>query len=202
MFKVVKLLALSVIVILTRDRSCPPGQTERVTARPFKIVGRGFPACFSENYLFMIKAAQLNGADLDYWVARAEGLYPMLYRGQCYASDNVGDDFHQMRLYTPSKDWAQGGPILERLRLKPEPRSDQAGWRTAAPAAVQRPLFYQVGQTLLESAMRCYVAFKFGAEFDAERPVPYEIRQQHLIEANPRLPAAVELSSGDRDAWI
>lgn len=68
---------------------------------------------------------------------------------------------------TPSTDWAQGGPIIEREHIGtyhfvlPED-----GW---AASVFDDPIY--VGPTPLIAAMRCYVASKLGDEVE----VPEEL---------------------------
>jgi hypothetical protein len=69
--------------------------------------------------------------------------------------------------YNPSSDWFQGGPIIERedIRWQPTPLHKEAyycwkNWENVN----EEPLCGEHGSTLLEAAMRCYVASKFGEE--------------------------------------
>lgn len=118
-----------------------------------------------------MKVAELEGALLDLWVARAENV-------EVYADSN-GDMWEGNRTYRPSTDWARGGPIIERERIG----VDYLGhgcWKAgitqengvyAPDAAGQLPLT-QHGETALEAAMRVYVASKFGDEVpDLEKPL-------------------------------
>lgn len=95
-----------------------------------------------------MKVSELEGADLDYWVAIAIGMKNYIYPG-------TG------RRYSPSSDWSQGGPIIERERMS---------IRSVTPMDTQ--VWYvelglncfAYGETMLIAAMRCYVASKFGEE--------------------------------------
>jgi hypothetical protein len=64
-----------------------------------------------------MKTADLTGAMLDYWVARAEGV-----QVDATCDDITSEQWQYVRsgtieAYTPSSDWAQGGPIIERERI-------------------------------------------------------------------------------------
>jgi hypothetical protein len=68
------------------------------------------------------------------------------------------DEFH----FTPSTNWAQGGPIIERERISVA--SIDPHWQASMPTT-----FYegeQDGPTPLIAAMRCYVASKLGYEVE------------------------------------
>lgn len=67
----------------------------------------------------------------------------------------------------PSRDWAQGGPIVERERIELRGDGDE-GW-----IAYDNLNPAQKGTTPLVAAMRCYVASKLGDEVE----VPDELLQ-------------------------
>jgi hypothetical protein len=110
-----------------------------------------------------MKANELTGAALDWAVAKCEG----------YRIDLVPEGS-----YTPSTDWAQGGPIIERegILLRSIRRADHSmdgqwlamydGGNTGSMVQwVKRetwPRHYFIGPTPLIAAMRCYVASKLG----------------------------------------
>lgn len=104
-----------------------------------------------------MKVAELEGALLDYWVARAEGLeidrafekglHPHLY---VFVDGDLVD-------FAPSSNWAQGGPIIDREGL--ELRRDEPNrWNAMGSGC------YGDGHSPLIAAMRAYVASKFGEE--------------------------------------
>ncbi|WP_186191040.1 phage protein NinX family protein [Burkholderia gladioli] len=132
-----------------------------------------------------MKVAELTGALLDYWVAKAQGIEP-------YA-DKLPDGATYFRYwlvdlpdepativgmipappkgavrYSPSSLWEQGGSIIERGRidLKAPPNMDapdeHVDWAASIPdpgVGYTREYF---GETPLIAAMRAYVASKFG----------------------------------------
>lgn len=103
-----------------------------------------------------IKTSELTGAALDWAVAKSEG-----YTGTALES-RTGE------WYTPSTDWAQGGPIIEREKITLQPVVRPDGWV----ARTQKCDSVWEGQYPLIAAMRCYVASKLGDEVD----VPEELK--------------------------
>jgi hypothetical protein len=99
-----------------------------------------------------MKTNELTGATLDWAVAKCEG----------YRLDLVPEGE-----YTPSTDWSQGGPIIEREGVGLDQYADYPQWQAFTPAPEQ-PSGQAVcnGPTPLIAAMRCYVASKMGAEID------------------------------------
>lgn len=124
-----------------------------------------------------MKTTELTGAQLDYWVAKAEGLKPTLaphmniqYNGK-ELFGNVcrvpGKSEVFMERYQPSMDPAQGSPIIERenIGLLSPKQSPCGEWH----ASYVHPDFTNyTGPTLLVAGMRCYVAAKFGDEVHDE----------------------------------
>ena len=108
-----------------------------------------------------MKTSELTGAALDWAVAKCEDL-------EHYFEDGLvclkGQPFDTHWLYwTPSTDWAQGGPIIEREGI--------SLFRHEAPPALNCGEYYWKannthGPTPLIAAMRCYVASKLGDEVE------------------------------------
>lgn len=71
--------------------------------------------------------------------------------------------------YSPSTNWAQGGPIIEREKLDIEWRGSEVCRATCE--WLDEPFYESFGPTALIAAMRCYVASKLGDEVD----VPEEL---------------------------
>jgi hypothetical protein len=69
--------------------------------------------------------------------------------------------------YTPSTDWAQGGPIIEREKIQPAYCRAITEWRAEH---YSNPAI-QYGTTPLIAAMRCYVASKMGDEVEIPKEV-------------------------------
>lgn len=100
---------------------------------------------------------ELSGAELDYAVSKAAGLQCELKRpDRCtFCGSN--------ELFEPSVNWIQGGPIIEMAHLRVEPPSrGMKIWSVSAPEHPAR--VNEWGATLLEAAMRCFVAARLGNE--------------------------------------
>src|SRR5215831_5038432 len=82
----------------------------------------------------MKKVHDLEGAELDFWVAKGEGLDKMTeqqQRDRLYLKI-IGDSCYLPSggAYRPSSDWSQAGPIIERGKcreLRPLRMSDEGG---------------------------------------------------------------------------
>jgi len=105
-----------------------------------------------------MKANELTGTALDWAVAKCDDVY-------CFDGS-----------YTPSTDWAQGGPIIERERMDIEcwdfhsmPWKASMWWDDESSSGD----IEMYGLTPLIAAMRCYVASKMGDEVE----VPTELTQ-------------------------
>ena len=112
-----------------------------------------------------MKTNELTGAALDWAVAKCE---------QPEWWDNFPDEMAKGNLdmdgegaYSPSTDWSQGGPIIERERL------DIYGYDGENWCANDNLRATQYGPTPLIAAMRCYVASKLGDEVE----IPKEIEE-------------------------
>lgn len=145
-----------------------------------------------------IKASELTGPALDWAVAKCEG--DLLWIGtQAFAwGDPQTATDMERRLFTPSTDWSQGGPIIERegitiVRCDDDYEVDDKGFCTnvrilvwgattgqhslftgyddSEPSTSQYESDLVFGPTSLIAAMRCYVASKLGDEVE----VPEEL---------------------------
>lgn len=138
-----------------------------------------------------MKTSELVGAHLSYWVAMAERTAEGTnFRATLPPAepeiDLVGADGRSIE-FAPWRDWAQGGPIMERERIavvsmggqwcafRPggiaaqmsayEPFEDQVGHGYIDVSAVDADA---TGPTMLIAAMRAYVESKFGPEVSDE----------------------------------
>ena len=109
-----------------------------------------------------MKTNELTGTALDWAVAKCEGLD--LFESEGWEYFDGG-----RRPYRPSTSWAQGGPIIERERIRLDTTwgSDDGYWA----ARIDVVGGWWQGNTPLVAAMRCYVASKLGDEID----VPEEL---------------------------
>ena len=97
-----------------------------------------------------MKTSELTGAALDWAVAKCEG----------YRLDLVPEG-----TYTPSTNWSQGGPIIEREGFCIQPFS--GGWECfVAHRLFEDDHHHSKGPTPLIAAMRCYVASKLGDDVE------------------------------------
>jgi hypothetical protein len=128
-----------------------------------------------------MKVADLEGEYLDLWVAKAEGYefsddslkiglallgeHPaIIFRSHdgCLGRsiDGGGDG-----PWVPSKNWAQGGPIIDREKIEFGRRADDMWGAWIGDLAFDEPSSPSgTGQTHLIAAMRAYVASTFGEE--------------------------------------
>ena len=119
-----------------------------------------------------LKTSELQGAALDWAVAKCEG------RGIEFEDPKdpwltLDGIAHQpLHSYTPSTDWAQGGPIIERERIGFKytgAAMEFVAWVNGELSTVHD----HYGPTPLVAAMRCYVASQLGDEVE----VPDELLQ-------------------------
>lgn len=125
-----------------------------------------------------IKTSELTDVALDWAVAKCEN-----FRDGCSIirvwNNNVTKiipgDHETNEVYTsysPSTNWSQGGPIIERekIRLVFRDLGSASYWCAEAHEAYQGSLYIDgKGPTPLIAAMRCYVASKLGNEADVPK---------------------------------
>ena len=105
-----------------------------------------------------MKTSELTGAALDWAVQQCEGTRKDI------------DFAWWTEDYTPSTNWAQGGPIIEREAIQLTPDEYTGTW-TAYTTMESEPYEY-TGPTPLIAAMRCYAASKLGDNID----IPAELK--------------------------
>ena len=98
-----------------------------------------------------MKTSELTGAALDWAAAKCDNVY-------CFDGS-----------YTPSTDWAQGGPIIESMGMgiTRTNKTNEEPWAACITHWID-------GTTPLVAAMRCYVAYRWGDEVD----VPEELKNE------------------------
>lgn len=130
----------------------------------------------------MKKVAELDGAELDYWIASFDDEC----EGLTFSADEDGNyignseehgicciipkdinfmytrilfkkypDANRSNLFAPSRDFAQGGKIIDRERIATTYFLDV--WHANTPS---NP--HHIGDTHIQAAMRAYVALKYG----------------------------------------
>lgn len=144
-----------------------------------------------------IKTSELSGTALDWAVAKATQM-PLYQCGESWPGNRVvneeslhhhivtvgltgrmlleGPKSSENMEWSPSTNWAQGGPIIERERIQITSTQLGAGaWVASTPHAVERDGYrkycFNNGPTPLIAAMRCFVANKLGDEVE----IPQEL---------------------------
>jgi Protein of unknown function (DUF2591) len=126
-----------------------------------------------------VRVSEADREVLDWMVATCEGKELHYFEDDWFKKDpwltvdgKVDQPLHS---YTPSTDWRQGGPIIEREKITVGCGDDTL---TIWDAYKREFLFeedgrdaYSTGSTPLIAAMRCYVASRLGDEVD----VPEEL---------------------------
>ena len=103
-----------------------------------------------------MKVSELQGAALDWAVAKCEGMLaePWLW----------GDEQEVLMRYKFSTDWKQGGPIIERVKIRLDCAWNPGPWEGSC--KIDGHTAWTEGPTPLIAAMRCYVASKLGDEVE------------------------------------
>ena len=101
-----------------------------------------------------MRTNELTGAALDWAVAKCADLpYPHVY-----------DEQGEIVEVSPSTNWSQGGPIIEREEISVNWASGQ--WQAHTANDQDEYVQIEYGPTPLIAAMRCYVASKLGDEVE------------------------------------
>jgi len=111
-----------------------------------------------------MKTSELQGAALDWAVAKCEG-----------ATETAPQKFYGWKgaLFGYSTNWSQGGPIIEREKLVIAPSNHWGSPRAWYANTTGRNKFHVLyGLTPLIAAMRCYVTSKLGDEVE----IPKELK--------------------------
>ena len=103
-----------------------------------------------------MKTAELIGPALDWAVGIAEGMDVEVF--QYGGKPAIRFEY---KIWNPDSNWSQGGPIIEREKIRAVPYSvNGTGWF----ASIGALNFKQDGPTPLIAAMRCFCASKLGDE--------------------------------------
>lgn len=111
--------------------------------------------------MITVKTSELSGAALNWAVAKAEFACPI--------EDGLVTIFVKHNNYSPSSDWSQGGPIVEREGITLQADSHVKGQWFAW--VIDLTASFRAGDTPLITAMRAFVASKLGDVVD----VPEEL---------------------------
>ena len=124
---------------------------------------------------------ELSGVALDYAVAIGEEKLSKIW---IITKPYVDTPYLQINdaslenddVYSPSTDWSQGGPIIEREKISLLYYDQYQQWEAGVEAdrgyGVKYSPISQIGDTPLIAAMRCYVASKLGDEVE----IPEELK--------------------------
>lgn len=101
--------------------------------------------------------------EIDFLVAKAEGLDAKIYKDDlgdsCLAKSKEGITWHT---YSPTTNPTHAWPIIEREKITTKFKLPRTNWE----AIMYEKNVLGYGDTSLESAMRCFVAYKFGNEVE------------------------------------
>ena len=112
-----------------------------------------------------MKTSELTGAALDWAVAKCEPDDTLaIYFDEDTGEPVCYDDWESNQEYKPSTDWAQGGPIIEREKIRLDCAWNPGHWEGCC--KIDGVTAWTKGSTPLIAAMRCYVASKLGDEVD------------------------------------
>ncbi len=117
-----------------------------------------------------MKTSELTGAALDWAVAKCEGVSVRWSA----AHEQLLVEGYPYMVWQPSTNWAQGGPIIERIKgfqFKHWLESNREG-QCQAEIHNYDGDWIAFGPTPLIAAMRCYVASKLGDEVE----IPEELQ--------------------------
>ena len=117
-----------------------------------------------------VKTAELTGPALDWGVAQV--VYANLQRtyGEPVFNPKTKRIYQTQGLqqigvnYSPSTNWAQGGPIIESNEI--DLKSVEEGVWQASNIFDDMEWYHFLGYSPLEAAMRCHVAHKLGEEVE------------------------------------
>lgn len=133
-----------------------------------------------------MKVSELEGAELDYWVARAQGvpeeqlLFPLARSGERVCSVLPPTNGFPMGpgVYMASKEWAICGPIFEQHVYEVAARCNTVDNWSAQPKTYREEDLYDdcemFGPTPLVAICRAVVRAKFGDEVDSPQTYQQE----------------------------
>jgi hypothetical protein len=118
-----------------------------------------------------MQAAELDGAALDYWVAKAEGFeFAKIEDDLCWVTwvdcpDHPSETGAVDEAYSASTDWMIAGPIIERelINITNDGNANDGLGQWTAYVGAHRDASAD-GPTLLTAAMRAFVADKIGKQ--------------------------------------
>lgn len=124
----------------------------------------------------LIEVSKATNHQLDFMVAKAdEREIDSLLGGAvwCWLKCNLTGSFEVVEIFSPTTDWAQAGPIIEREGISLTQFSNYPQWTAEHPYSI----CYD-GPTPLIAAMRCYVASKLGSTVEIPDELAYQMQNQ------------------------
>lgn len=116
-----------------------------------------------------IKTSELSGVALDWAVAKAAG--QKIYEVNGFLRTDIDDEVVDLIIgdggFSPSQDWSQGGPLIERYRVGFDYRTLDEGRVMATACGMKYDQLLVGCDSHLVAAMRAIVAAKLGDEVDA-----------------------------------
>lgn len=117
-----------------------------------------------------IKTSEAEGAALNWLVAKCEGYEEGVYMHAPVIRIDVKGKATGLTVpinreyvwFSPSTDWAQGGPIIAREKIATQFWVSEDSWE----ALIKGGFFASYGPTPLVAAMRCFVVSKLGDEVE------------------------------------
>jgi hypothetical protein len=106
-----------------------------------------------------IKVSEATPLQLNWLVAKCEDI---TWWAAEDPRNGLFTDRERTAAYSPSNDWSQGGPIVERYGVQLYVEEDHSRWTATRWGYAG----CQYGPTPLVAAMRCYVASKLGDEVE------------------------------------
>ena len=134
-----------------------------------------------------MKVSELVGAELDFWVAKADGENVIIRNGrpvfefdfdpERHAQEHVfGKVMKQYVWYQPSTDWPQGGPLIEKYKVQVDAPRDykinDTDWRADIDGGDCN--YFAIGESPLQAICRAVVRAKFGDEVDSPQTYQQE----------------------------
>ena len=117
----------------------------------------------------IVKVSEATNIQLNWVVAKCEDKLGECTQAKNFAElckERKGVAFTHGRVYSPSTNWSQGGPIIEREKITVAVSESGDEWNAARVFSRQRDDCYWSGPTPLIAAMRCYVGSKLGEEVE------------------------------------
>lgn len=111
-----------------------------------------------------VKTAELIGPALDWAVGTSCELAVGVFSGAAYRKDKPGDTYGPGPVWSPTTDWAQAGPLIERFRVEFTPVRDGRIFASLCDSdgIYIGPRTGAYGSRQLVAACRAIVAAKLG----------------------------------------